>query len=222
MEIRELREVVSAKWHMWNEQFYMHSRLLRELQIGDFLKIQNQDGHYVTYKDACSNKINNNERTHLFGIIYLSHFIRNGCERVTKGVCKGFVWEVSWRLNRDWNILTPCSSSFSSTSFSFCWTAQPGALRVQPSVESWFSLPRTAITDSKLTELPVPLGYIIVGPTPASCERRISIQFNPSTVKVIPWYLRPDAPIPRSTAGSEVNMLQCRWTKTGRVLETVS
>ena len=26
-------------------------------------------------------------------------------------------------------------------------------------------------------------------------ERRISTQFNPSTVKVIPWYLRPDAPV---------------------------
>ena len=27
---------------------------------------------------------------------------------------------------------------------------------------------------------------------PTSCERRICTQFNPSTVKVIPWYLRPD------------------------------
>ena len=26
-------------------------------------------------------------------------------------------------------------------------------------------------------------------------ERRICTQFNPSTVKVIPWYLRPDAPV---------------------------
>ena len=26
--------------------------------------------------------------------------------------------------------------------------------------------------------------------------------------KVIPWYLRPDAPVPWSMAGSEVNMLQ--------------
>ena len=69
--------------------------------------------------------------------IYLSHFIQNGCERVTKGLCKGYVGEVSWRLNRDCNILTPISSIFSSTSFSFCWAAQPGAL-------SWFSLPRTA------------------------------------------------------------------------------
>ena len=31
---------------------------------------------------------NNDERTHFFRKIYLSHFIRNGCERVTKGLCE--------------------------------------------------------------------------------------------------------------------------------------
>ena len=30
---------------------------------------------------------NNDERTHFFRKIYLSHFIRNGSERVTKGLC---------------------------------------------------------------------------------------------------------------------------------------
>ena len=129
--------------------------------------------------------------------LYLSHFIQ-----------KGYVWEASWRLNRDCNILTPSSSVFSSTSFSFCWAAQPGALRAQLSAESWFSLPRTATTDSKLIELPVAPGYIIVWRPPASCGHHICTQFNPSTVKVILWYLRPDAPVPWLTAGSKVNMLQ--------------
>ena len=55
-------------------------------------------------------------------------------------------------------MLTPSSSVFSSTFFLFCWAAQPEALRAQPSVESWFSLPRTATTDSKLTELPCHTG----------------------------------------------------------------
>ena len=32
-------------------------------------------------------KHNNDERTHFFRKIYLSHFIRNGCERVAKGLC---------------------------------------------------------------------------------------------------------------------------------------
>ena len=36
-------------------------------------------------------------------------------------------------------------------------------------------------------------GYIIILRSPTSCERHICTQFNPSTVKVIPWYLRPDA-----------------------------
>ena len=62
-------------------------------------------------------------------------------------------------------------------------------------------------TDSK-TNLSVAPGYIIVRHPPASCGRHMCTQFNPSTVKVIPWYLRPDAPVPWSTAGSEVNMLQ--------------
>ena len=142
---------------------------------------------------------NNDKRTQLFRKIYLSLY--------SKGLRKGYVWEVSWRLNRDSNILTPSSSVFSSISFSFCWAAQPGTLRSQPFADSWFSLPRTATTDSKLTELPVAPGYIIVWRTPASYERRICTQFSPSTVKVMHWYLRLDAPVPWSTAGLELNML---------------
>ena len=30
---------------------------------------------------------NNDERTHFFRKIYLSHFIRNSCEKVAKGLC---------------------------------------------------------------------------------------------------------------------------------------
>ena len=62
-----------------------------------------------------------NEHTSLEN--YTSHIL---FEMVAKGLRKGFVWEVSWRLNRDCNILTPISSIFSSTSFSFCWAAQRG------------------------------------------------------------------------------------------------
>ena len=46
-EIGELREIAMAKRHMRNEQFYnQHCRPLRDLQVGDFVQIQNQDGHY--------------------------------------------------------------------------------------------------------------------------------------------------------------------------------
>ena len=37
---------------------------------------------------TCGNKINNDdERIHFFRKIYVSQFIRNGCERVAKGLC---------------------------------------------------------------------------------------------------------------------------------------
>ena len=50
---------------------------------------------------------------------YTSHFIRKGCKRV---MCER--WVGDWT---DCSILTPSSSVFSSTSFSFCWAARPGA-----------------------------------------------------------------------------------------------
>ena len=154
--------------------------------------------HIQLYTYTCGNKINNNnERTHFFRKIYLSHFIRKGCERV---VCER--WVGDWT---DCNILTPSSSDYSSTSFPFCWTAKPRVLRAQPSAGSWFSLPRTATRTStawrQLIQLSVAPGYIIVWRPPASCERCICTKFNPSTVEAISWYLRPDAPVSRLTAG---------------------
>ena len=89
---------------------------------------------------------------------YTSHTL---FKMVAKGLRKCYVWGVSWRLNSDSNILTPSFSVFSSTSFSLCWAAQPGTQRAQPSAESWYSLPRTATTDTKLTEIPVAPCYII-------------------------------------------------------------
>ena len=80
------------------------------------------------------------------------------------------------------------------------WAALPGVLKAQIFAGSWFSMPRTATTDSKLTESVCGTGSYNCLMSPASCERRIYTQFNPSTVKVIHWYLRPDAPVPWSTA----------------------
>ena len=78
--------------------------------------------HIKLYTYTCGSKINNNDkRTHFFRKIYLSHFIRKGCERVK---CERWVGD---RTNC--NILTPNSSVFSNTSFSFCWAAQSGVLR---------------------------------------------------------------------------------------------
>ena len=57
-------------------------------------------------------------------------------------------WVGDWT---DRNILTPSSFVFSSTSFSFCWAAQPGILRAQTSAVSGVSLPRTATKWLQLT-----------------------------------------------------------------------
>ena len=54
----------------------------------------------------------------------------------------------------------------------------------------------TSNSDIQLTDfLSHPSIYIIIWHSPASCGITIRTQFNPSTVKVIPRYLRPDAPI---------------------------
>ena len=50
-----------------------------------------------------------------------SKWLRKGYERV---MCDR--WVGDWT---NWNILTPSSFVFSSTSFSFCWAAQSGVLR---------------------------------------------------------------------------------------------
>ena len=135
------------------------------------------------------------DETQFFRKIYLSHFIRNG----TKGLRKGYMWEVSWRLNKNCNILTPSSSGYSSASFPFCWDAQQGALRAQLSSGSGshclIQQQLTPNSDLRLTRTSSGIGlYNCLTPTCFS-ERRICTQFNPSTVKVIPWYLRPDAPV---------------------------
>ena len=155
------------------------------------------------YIYICGNIINNNdEQTHFFRKIYLSHFIRKSC-----------VWEVSWRLNRLQNIDPPPSSSvFSSTSFLIlpgCSIEGSGGpnpllgacsrcLELLLELQLWL----------QLTQLSVAGGYIIVWCPPASCKGPICTEFNPSMVKVISWYLRSDAPVSRLTAGSKVNMLQ--------------
>ena len=100
---------------------------------------------------------------------YISHTL---FERVAKGLRKGCVWEVSWRLNRLQHI-DPL----------FLWLLKHFFLILLGcSAGSWFSLLRTAtrtLTNSNC--LSVAPGYIIVWHPPASCGRRICTKFNPST-----------------------------------------
>ena len=160
-----------------------------------------QPWYNYTYTYTCGNIINNNdERTHFFRKIYLSHFIRKGCERVE---CERWVVD-----GTDGNILTPSSSNYSSTPFSFFWDAQLGVLRAQALCWKLVLTASNCNSNANYLEQSVAPGYVIVWHPPASCGRRNFTKLNPSTAEVISWYIRPDAPVFWLTAGSKVNMLQ--------------
>ena len=151
----------------------------------------------VTYSYACRNIVNTiiTNKTQFFGKIYHSQFIRNG----TKRLRKGYVWEVSWRLNKDCNILTPSSSGYSSNFFLILRGCSTGDLRTRFSAWSGshcFELQQlTPNSDLQLTRTSCSTGLYNCFSSTCFSERHICTQFNPSTVKVIPWYLRPDAPV---------------------------
>ena len=158
--------------------------------------------HIQLYTYTCGNKINNNdEQTHFFRKIYLSHFLRNGCERV---MCERWVGDKLQNIDPQFLcllqhfflVLMGCSIG--------------GPEGPCPSAGCWFSLQHLISDRLQLSELPVAPGYIIVWHPTASSGRRICTQFNPSTVKVIPWYLRLDAPVPWLTVGSKVSTTLAR------------
>ena len=90
------------------------------------------------------------------------------------------------------NILTPPNSSgYNSISFPFSWAAQPGT--GGPSL--FWDMVLIPASSLQLTDFLSHSGYIIIWHPPASCGVTIRTQFNPSTIKVIPRYLRPDAAV---------------------------
>ena len=133
---------------------------------------------------------------------------------VAKGLRKGYMWEVSWRLNKLQHIDPQIPLSLAAHLSRSAGLLNRGAWGPSPLLgPRSHCLELQQLTPNSL-ELPVAPGYIIIWHPPASCGRHICTQFNPSTVKVIPRYLRPDAPVPWSTAGSEVNMLHNNNIKT--------
>ena len=86
---------------------------------------------------------------------------------------KGRVWEVSWRLNRTATYWPPQLFWLSQPFFPILLCSSTGGLG-HGSHSSIFSP----------TDIHLP---------PASVT--IQTQFNPSTVKIAPWYPRPDAPV---------------------------
>ena len=118
---------------------------------------------------------NNDERKHFFRKVYLSHFMRKGYK---SAICERWVgdWTAYW---------PPVPLPLAALLFRSAGLLNRGSWGPVLSRASYL----------QLTELPVAPGYVIVWHPPASCRSHICTQFNPSTVKVIPWYLRPDAPV---------------------------
>ena len=151
----------------------------------------------VTYSYACRNivtTIMTNKRQ--FFEKYTSHtlfeMVRKGYERV---MCER--WVGDWTKTATY--WPPALLAIAALLSRLSWAAQPGTLWVQLSAEPGshcFELTQlTQNSDLQLTWTSCSTGlYNCLTPTCFS-ERRICTQFNLSTVKFIPWYLRPDAPV---------------------------
>ena len=131
---------------------------------------------------------NKDERTQFFRKIYLSLYSK-GFERVTKNIiCERWVGDRTELQHID----PPHNSSgYNSISFSFSWAVQPGAWG--PSL-CWYMVLFPA-SSLQLTDFLSHPRYIIIWHPPTSSGVTIRTQFNQSAVKVIPRYLRPDAPV---------------------------
>ena len=145
--------------------------------------------HIQLYTYTCGNKINNNdERTHFFRKIYLSHL-------GWKGLCvrgeleteqTATYWpQIPMSLAEIFSRSAGCSTG-GPEGPALCWELVLTASNWNSNFNcNWL----------QLTQLSVAPGYIIVWHPSASRGRQNCIEFNPSTVKVISWYLRPDAPV---------------------------
>ena len=157
--------------------------------------------------------------TQFFRKIYLSHFIRNG----TKGLRKGYCVRGELKTEHNCNILTPSSSGYSSTSFSSCGAAQPGALRAQFSAGSGshsFELQQlTPNSDLQLTRTSCSTGLYNCFRPPASVSvasalnsTRPQSSLSPDIIDRIHLLFTQVHFLFDSSAGSEVNMLQINRT----------
>ena len=167
--------------------------------------------HKQLYTYTCRNIVNTimtSEHTSLEK--YTSHTL---FEMVAKGLRKVYEWQVSWRLNKLQHI-DPSSSGYSSTSFSSCGAAQPGALRAQLSAGSGchcFELQQ--LTSNQLNFLShrvislfaVHLLHVSVTFALNSTRPRSSCLCTLHLIQYgqgLPWYLRPNVPVLWLTAGS--------------------
>ena len=118
---------------------------------------------------------------------YTSHTL---CKRVAKGLC------VRGELETEQTAIywPPVPLTIAALLFSFFWAAQPGVLKAQSLC--WELVPTASNCNSnfncnwlQLTRCVCGTGLYNCLTSPASYERRICTEFNPSTVKVIAWSL---------------------------------
>ena len=125
---------------------------------------------------------NRDEQTQFFRKIYLSLY------------WKGCVWEGVEDWTKTATYSPPNSSRYHSLSFLFSWTAQSGAWR--PSLcRDMVLIPALSL---QLIWTSCRRSYIIIWHPSTSCKRHNSHSIQPfdsQGYSLIPWYLRPDAPV---------------------------
>ena len=133
---------------------------------------------------------NNDEWTHFFRKICLSHFI---LERVPKELCVRGELETD-QTATDWPQVPLTIVALLSHSAGLL---NRGSWGLKPSAGSWFSLPRTA-TRSPTNWLQLTrtvCGTGLYNYFTFTCFLGTSYLHRIKPVKVIPWYLWPDAPV---------------------------
>ena len=139
--------------------------------------------------------------------------MQKGCEKV---VCERWVGDAT-----DCNILTPSFSDYSSTPFSFCWTAQQGFLRAKPSTGSWFTLPRTA-TPTNWLQLTHRASHSpkLDWTRPESKSQLTSFSKSPNSLPIASGHDVILIPVPVPIWGFHYDICDCHilWTRAWTVL----
>ena len=148
-----------------------------------------------------------NERTQFLRKIYHSHFIRKCCESFAKGLCvRG---ELETEQTATYWPQVPLT--IAALLFSFCRAAQTGVLRAQ--ALCWELVLTASNCNSNFNCNWLQLTQAVCDTRLYNCLTYTCFLWAPQLhriqpVKVIPWYIRPDAPVSWLTAGPKVSTLQ--------------
>ena len=203
--------------------YYLPITAWKRIRIHSFFEdIVAYSWYNYTYTYICGNIINNNdERTHFFRKIYLSHFIRKGwcflcvrgeleTERETTTYWPLVPLTIAARFPHSAGLLNRGSWGPQPSAWSWFLTPRASYLQLRQEFELWLQLElNSACLKLQLTQ--AVCGTWLYNCLSSTCFLWAShlhrIQPRPP-VKVIFRYLRPDVPVSWLTARSRVNMLQ--------------